>query len=50
MLWDESARRGMIGKGLERAREFNWNRTARQIVDCYRELAAGVSEVALESR
>jgi glycosyltransferase involved in cell wall biosynthesis len=39
LLTHESHRREQIRMGLDRAREFHWNRTAQLVVNCYRELA-----------
>ncbi len=39
LLTNESPRREQIRMGLDRAREFHWNRTAQLVVNCYRELA-----------
>jgi glycosyltransferase involved in cell wall biosynthesis len=39
LLTDESMRRRYITKGLDRAREYNWSNTARQVLNVYREVA-----------
>ena len=39
ILEDETAHAGQRETGLRRAAEFRWERTARTILDCYRELA-----------
>jgi len=40
-LHDDDLRREMVARGLRRAREFTWDRAARNLLSVYRELAAG---------
>jgi glycosyltransferase involved in cell wall biosynthesis len=40
-LHDDDLRREMVAKGLRRAREFTWDRAARNLLSVYREVAAG---------
>ena len=34
---DEELRRKMIERGLERARMFSWGKTAKEIIECFKE-------------
>jgi glycosyltransferase involved in cell wall biosynthesis len=38
VLVDDDLRRGLVARGLERARHFTWDRTARETLAVYREL------------
>lgn len=38
VLSDEQLRKGMIGRGLERARLFSWEKTAREILRLYHQI------------
>ena len=39
-LHDSDLRRHMVARGLERARQFTWDRVARNLLSVYREVAA----------
>jgi len=41
LLDDEALRESLRARGLERARQFPWSRTARQTLQVYREVAGG---------
>ena len=41
ILLDEALRTEMIRRGLEQAVRFNWERTAREMLEIYREAAEG---------
>jgi glycosyltransferase involved in cell wall biosynthesis len=41
ILLDEALRTEMIRRGLEQAVRFNWERTAREMLEIYREAADG---------
>jgi glycosyltransferase involved in cell wall biosynthesis len=43
ILLDEALRTEMIRRGLEQAVRFNWERTAREMLEIYREAAGGAS-------
>ena len=40
-LTDEDLRAGLIERGLERAKQFSWDRAARETLDIYRQVAEG---------
>jgi len=40
ILHDRGLRDTLVGRGLERATEFNWDRTAAQMLDVYRDVIA----------
>ena len=41
VLTDSALREEMVGKGLERARQFSWEKTARETLAVYQKVAAG---------
>jgi glycosyltransferase involved in cell wall biosynthesis len=41
VLLDEELRARLIRRGREQAARFNWNWTARQVLEIYREVAGG---------
>jgi glycosyltransferase involved in cell wall biosynthesis len=40
VLTDEAARADLVSRGHERARRFTWDRTADEMADLYRKVAA----------
>ncbi|MEO8192969.1 MAG: glycosyltransferase family 1 protein [Gemmatimonadales bacterium] len=40
LLTDHNSRQLLVQRGLQRAATFRWEQTARQILDCYQDLAA----------
>ncbi len=41
LLLDEELRRNLVAQGLEQARKFSWERTARQVLETYEAAAEG---------
>lgn len=41
LLTDEPLRRSLSDRGIERAREFSWEKCARETISCYRRVALG---------
>ncbi len=39
MLLDQELRERLVREGRERAKRFSWARTAREVLDIYREVA-----------